>query len=98
MLEMASGDPIKEFIESETTAAKNYAKASLAKDVKAAMIKYAGENSMVITNEALMERLQMIGVHEQSNGSRRVLTYTYTGSQKPKAIKLNAELDGVNEA
>ena len=98
VLEMASGDPSKEFIESETTAAKNYAKASLAKDVKAAMIKYAGENSVVITNEALMERLQMIGVHEQSNGSRRVFTYTYTGSQKPKAIKLNAELDGVNDA
>ena len=64
----------------------------MASAVKDALKAYAGLNHVVIGNEELMERLQMIGIIEQSNGSKRVLTYKYPGAQRPKAIKLNSEL------
>lgn len=93
ILQAACGDPIREFIESETVAAANYSKASSAADVKAAMIAYGGNNGNNFSLEQLMQRLEMIGVTEQSNGSKRVLTYNYSGHKRAKAIKLNSEHD-----
>jgi hypothetical protein len=92
VLDTAHGDPLREFIESETGPAPNYNKASDITSVKAALIQYAGANGVVLNDAQLMERLAMHGVQSSSNGSRRVLIFTYPGSRRAKAIRLNSDL------
>ena len=92
VLEAATGDPVREFIESETAGAPNYNKASDIGKVKAAIITYAGENNVALTNAQLMDRLAIHGVQEASNGSKRVLTFTYPNTRRARAIRLNSEL------
>jgi hypothetical protein len=93
VLEVAQGDPVREFIESETEPAKNYGDASNISDVKKAIIEYAGGQHLRLSDTQLQERLAMHGIQQESNGQRRVLTYKYPGTRIKKAIKLRSEED-----
>jgi hypothetical protein len=87
-----SARPIKDFIEDCCEPVGRYADATEAAVLKAKIAEIIGEPyTQRRINEKLEREITKNGLTMNRCGSRRVMTYTFPGDSRPKAITLRAE-------
>ena len=75
--------PLRDWLDNTARPASNYTEAAPAVKVKEQI-----EKDLRISQSVLKDMLEAVGLKERTNGSKRVLTYTFPGQPRARAIRL----------
>ena len=76
-------EPLRSFLENQTTGAVKYSLGGTVEAIKTAFLA-----ELLCGNDLLKKLMREVGIEEHSNGSVRVLTWLYPGARRKQAIAL----------